>query len=363
MDWPDETAREEFGWLRLMARLKYDGYRDFEAGAGFLESLAAWLQQFEAADRQEAYQFIRRRLIFVSAAEKRRLVEQFFPRIIHEQIIEIVAAALKTPPYLLLAHPQAKEAIERLRRETLIMGLSDGAEIDVVRHANVGRLSNEQIVPMTQIDKNKWEDLRNELRKGVSDQEALFKLVFLVDDFTASGNSFLTWKEKEERWSGKLIRFQKSVSDARGAGVEVLAPDWRLSIHHYISSAQADKNIRGLLKKAGDTLREDHWTSVTNVTSGLLLPDYIQVTEEADAAFVALAHRYYNSRIQTKHTDTGGVERIALGYAGCALPVVLEHNTPNNSVALLWAETGEIDKGDAPAHAMRPLFRRRQRHI
>ena len=29
MSWSDDRAREEFRWLRLMARLKYDGYRDF----------------------------------------------------------------------------------------------------------------------------------------------------------------------------------------------------------------------------------------------------------------------------------------------------------------------------------------------
>ena len=40
LDWPDEHARKEFDWLRLMARLKYDGYRDFQAGMRFIESLA-----------------------------------------------------------------------------------------------------------------------------------------------------------------------------------------------------------------------------------------------------------------------------------------------------------------------------------
>ena len=39
-------------------------------------------------------------------------------------------------------------------------------------------------------------------------------------------------------------------------------------------------------------------------------------------------------------------------------PLVLEHNTPNNSVALLWAETA----GGDTALAMRPLFRQRRRH-
>jgi len=46
MAWNDEQARDEFRWLRLMARLKYDGYRDFQAGMRFIESLATWLQQF-----------------------------------------------------------------------------------------------------------------------------------------------------------------------------------------------------------------------------------------------------------------------------------------------------------------------------
>ena len=35
MHWSDERAREEYRWLRLMARLKYDGYRDFQAGMRF----------------------------------------------------------------------------------------------------------------------------------------------------------------------------------------------------------------------------------------------------------------------------------------------------------------------------------------
>lgn len=43
--------------------------------------------------------------------------------------------------------------------------------------------------------------------------------------------------------------------------------------------------------------------------------------------------------LRTTHTDVGGVEHLGLGYGGCALPLVLDHNTPNNSVALLWAET------------------------
>ncbi|MFX8949727.1 hypothetical protein ABTM92_19415, partial [Acinetobacter baumannii] len=62
MSWDDERARKEFAWLRLMSRLKYDGYRDFHAGMRFLESLSVWLQQFEPTEREVAYGFVRNTL-------------------------------------------------------------------------------------------------------------------------------------------------------------------------------------------------------------------------------------------------------------------------------------------------------------
>ena len=54
MQWDDDEARKEFQWLKLMARLKYDGYRDFQAGMRFIESLATWLQQFDQDERKAA---------------------------------------------------------------------------------------------------------------------------------------------------------------------------------------------------------------------------------------------------------------------------------------------------------------------
>jgi len=34
--------------------------------------------------------------------------------------------------------------------------------------------------------------------------------------------------------------------------------------------------------------------------------------------------------------QVGGGADAVLGFAQCALPVVLSHNTPNNSVYILW---------------------------
>ncbi len=59
MDWNEETATREYAWLRLIARLKFDGYRDYLAGVRFAESLAGWLSQFEPSHREAAYAFVK----------------------------------------------------------------------------------------------------------------------------------------------------------------------------------------------------------------------------------------------------------------------------------------------------------------
>lgn len=64
LDWDDEEAREEFSWLTFMSDYKYDSYRDYLAGARFIENLATWLQQFAPVERRIAYQFIKQKLVF-----------------------------------------------------------------------------------------------------------------------------------------------------------------------------------------------------------------------------------------------------------------------------------------------------------
>lgn len=367
MDWSDTKTRQEFEWLRLMARLKYDSYRDFQAGIRFLENLATWLQQFCKSERRTAYDFVRKHLVYITPSEMQKLAEQFYPRIILDRVVQMVAAERKIPTYSVFSDEDTTKAIQKLLRQTLVMGLSDGARLDIVRHANVGRLNNEQIALTTQIDAAKWEDLLKELREELNDDTALFRLVCLVDDFTGSGTSFLRWNQEKKEWSGKLIRFWKSVTDARKAlcDAPIFDSAWQLSIHHYISSSQADVEINKSLDVAKTAFEATDWASEIHVSTGFLLPADIKVdaTKSYYKEFHALTQHYYNTSIETKHTIVGGVEHIGLGFAGCALPLVLEHNTPNNSVALLWAETRDRDKTGDPAHAMRPLFRRRQRHV
>lgn len=366
MAWPDDRAREEFQWLRLMARLKYDGYRDFQAGMRFIESLATWLQQFKPAERETAYAFVRRTLVYIGPGEMQRLVEQFYPRTVRDRLIRTIAVERAIPSYRVLADPAARADAERLRRQTLFMGLSDGARIDIVRHANVGLLTNEQLVLATQVDKDKWQDLLQNLRDDLKDPEARFRLVYLIDDFAGTGTSFLRYNEEKAKWSGKLLRFRESVDiAAESLGDDrIFMPDWELCVHHYIASALAARAINERQCQARAFLAREGWAKEVHVSFGTVLPEDLPVgaVPGRDDEFIRLTQDYYDPIIRTKHTDVGRATHLGLGYGGCALPLVLDHNTPNNAVALLWAETDGGDRDGVAAPPMRPLFRRRQRH-
>lgn len=365
MKWEADRSHEEFEWLNLMARLKYDGYRDFQAGMQFIESFVAWLQQFDQVDREVAFAFARHAIVFVSVGEMAHLVEQFYPTTVLDRVVRTVAKQRGIPTYRVIA--DASEDLKLLRRKTLFMSLSDGARLDTIRHSTSGLLSNEQFVQSTQIDTDKWRDLLKNLRNDLNDPEARFRLVYLVDDFIGSGTSLLRFDQRQEQWKGKLIRFKKSVHNATNA-MNDGAPfdrDWELCIHHYVASEGGFKSLDTRLKQAQS--KDEFvagWALETHCSYGMILPCDLPITKgsEESRAFVRLTKAYYDPRIQTHHTAVGGVEHLGLGYGGCALPLILEHNTPNNSVALLWAESKTPQSDGVATHAMRPLFRRRERH-
>ncbi len=355
MEWTDEEAREEFRWMDLMARLKYDDYREFLAGMRFLESLVAWLQQFEPADRAAAYAFVRKRLVFVSAAERQRLVELLYPRVVWPVLVQSAMEVTGAKSWQVLVDGAVQTHMEQDRRSTLFLALSDGARLDAFRHANAGRISNEQVVVTVEPSADKCKDLLKELRKDVNQADATFRRIVLVDDFTASGTSLL--REESGEWKGKLPKFLAAIHRETLVG-----HSFELLVHHLIGTPKArDHLVAKLVQFRADD--PESWRKVSNTVEpsfGLLYPPDLPIDASGDADFFALTNTYYDAGIETNHTLKGGTQHLGLGYARCALPLVLDHNTPNNSVALLWAET-EDAKYKGP-RVMRPLFRRRQRH-
>lgn len=100
---------------------------------------------------------------------------------------------------------------------------------------------------VTQLDKEKWGDLLGNLREDLKDKQALFRLVYLVDDFAGTGTSFFRYNEKKQKWSGKLWRFKDSIESARQLlGGTPFDPNWELCVHHYIASSAAAQAIGDL---------------------------------------------------------------------------------------------------------------------
>jgi hypothetical protein len=81
------------------------------------------------------------------------------------------------------------------------------------------------------------------------------------------------------------------------------------------------------------------------------LPDDMVVARGDLPDLDALIDASYDPAINDRHMQKGGADG-RYGFADCGLPVILSHNTPNNSLALLWH-----DRGTAKA-----LFPRVSRH-
>ena len=364
MGWDDARAIEEFRWLSLISRLKYDGYQDFLAGVRFIESLATWIQQFETpAERTIAYQFVRQVLVYVGPAEMQRLIELLYPDCVQRRLVRIVAEAAGVPTYRVWADSTTATAYDSLLRRTLFIGLSEGAHLDLFRRANAGLISNEQVLLAAYADREKWRKLLEDLRDALKESTATFRIIYLIDDFTGSGTTLL--RKRPEGGRGKLATFRASIDDVLATHFDAALT---VCVHHYMATDVASVELEKRQAEALAELGPVAWFSDVAFSFGTLLPPTIPIdrsTLRAAKDFIVLAVKYCDREelLKNRHFDEGPTKDPAFGFADGALPLVLEHNTPNNSVALLWAET-EGDKGALPSrHSMRPLFRRRQRHV
>jgi hypothetical protein len=367
MGWDEERDLKEFPWLRMMSALKFDSYQDFLAGARFIECLVDWLQQFPTdEDRATAYDFVRNKLLFISAAEMQHLVELFYLEEIERRLLSIVAARLSISTYQVWSHPDGRSRFRTILRKTLFIGLSDGARIDAFRRANAGIISNEQVVVYPRINAPKWRELLKDLREGQS-PDAKFEVVYLIDDFTASGTSLLRKPPPSTVWKGKIAKFIDDIKGRLEDSAEspsirqgCLSADAVIVAHHYLATKKAkEKNDISIDRFRSEVISGMDDPIEIDLSYGHLFHSDFALDGPAHGGFLALADRHYNPSIEEqKHNAESGVSAINRGYAECALPLVLEHNTPNNSFAMIWAEC----HGGTDAIEMRPLFRRRQRH-
>lgn len=357
MDWDDEgLATAEFSRLALLVEAKYDYYQGYSPGALFFSNLLSWIGQFKKEDRKTAYNFLRERLIYISQREMHHLVGLTMSSIEGEMRRQ-VASELKTPYYRTWGNTQADTRLRVMGIRTLYVGLSDGAKTDVFRRENEGNVSNEQVVAASEISDTKWEKLTKELRKrldeaGFGSEPALFERICLLDDFTASGTTLIRCEDK--KWSGKIPTFcQQNIKRVGIGNDKAIAKGCWIHAHHYLATNQASLITAAL---AQEFQRENDCFNIVLTFSYVLNSDIV-INEASQPELAKLLTAYYDPSVED---DIVG-NNIWFGYKQGGLPLVLYHNTPNNSIALLWASS--TDKWVAPAPKMKPLFSRKKRHI
>lgn len=356
MKWDTERATQEFAWLELMVDYKFDHYQGYGAGHRFYVHLLQWISSFKtASDREGAYSLLRNRLIYVSQREMHHLVNLSWPKIAG-RMRSAIARRLGIPVYQVSQLAEAQRQLEVMQARTLYVGVSDGARIDVFRRYNEGAISNEQVVPMAEISNNKQKSLCKKLQERLNDLDssdpAEFEWVCLIDDFTGSGTSSIRFDEDTASWDGKVDKFIKD--NALQEDKPFIAKGAHILVHHYLASAWAAKQVAALLGEY--QVQQGDFTFIPSFSH--VLPANIKIDADVDPALEALLHDRYDPSIENKHTK----RNIWMGYKQCGLPLVLDHNAPNNSLATLWARSDPTKEQYIQANHMSPLFPRRQRH-
>jgi hypothetical protein len=398
----ESSAARMFRELQLLADYKYNRYEMYHPGRLFLENLYLWLQQFAEDERPDALAFIRNELIFVSREEFQQLAQILYNDRIRRRQFAIASGLSGIPPHRIRAiHDSA--CFTRTTRASLYVGMSDGARLDFIRRHNLD-LNNEQVLPYYAVHKEKVDDCLQALRSDVGDPDALFRCLFLIDDFAGSGNTLLrevvtagplppSWKPPiiPPRWQARLrfkgqppaieFLYRGSIPDAELEDLRSLDGNdaYRTAVQSIADRcARRDTALKGSLCKVavGDIsaaleadasvffcplLTTEHaLTRLTpllarlpaqfahaRILTGAVLESKVAIVDST-TPMGRLCERYYDEKLGDEHTGN-----VKFGYDGCGLPLVLHHNTPNNSIFLLWARR---------SRNLAPLFVRYERH-
>lgn len=366
LGWNHQILQEELHQLQVMSAFKYDAYQQFTNGKQFIESLALWLKRFDSQeDRQHAYSFIKENIVFISEREMQQLISVAYEEMIRDKIVD-----MSQKDITLTEKVGCKKAYQYYLRKTLFLGLSDGAHIDYFRRHN-NFLNNEQVFMHYDFSEEKYnkmlQDLHEDLKKNFKDvckENEKFNTFVLLDDFSGSGISYLR-KDKNENteenkeisyeWKGKIYTFIKNIIERKEGKAPV-----NVHIVLYIATHDAVENIKSSISEC---LKENDWEVVCTVQAvqyveGVKPDSDIEDLMKKD--YVLHNNKDYETFID-KHYRKGNVEKPYMGFNGCALPLVLYHNTPNNSFPVIWFGWSK-KKAECLDHKEEALFPRVTRH-
>ncbi len=347
MEWDTEEIKNDLIYLQTMAKFKYDSYQNYYPGRKFIESLALWVNQFDKKDRKLALNFIIDKLIFFSNEQMFQFISVAYPMFVQTHILNDLRT--RDVPF---KYNRVNESIEykTSKRKILFLGLSDGSKIEVFRRIN--DLDNEQVFVTYDLSSSKIENLKEDLYTykidGKEIKEEYFNSIYLIDDFSASGLSFLRYDSTKDKFKGKIQKVLKLILDN-----SLVDPnkESNINIILYISTEKAKENI---LNNFSELKKTDDLYSNINLHLNVvqMIPNESIYSLDSNKEFIDFLKNETDSSWLTKHSAVGSIKNPFLGFDECGLPVVLNHNTPNNSLPIIWF--GGKNK--------RPIFDRISRH-
>ena len=332
-----EQAQGNHRRLRALAASGYDEYMQFSPGMRFVESMALWLRQFEPDERRAAYEFVVERVLFITRAQMEHAISIAYPDIVVPTLIRQVAdESSGRLPFWRVGEILGSDEFRILLAQCLFAGMSDGSHMDLFRRSS-DEIDHEQVLRSHEVSDARARDLASDLEVRMSKYDGranlparLFRNVFLIDDFSASGKSYL---RDPGRVAGKIARFWESINDQRDQMSSLVDKD-DLRIHVLLYTA-TDRAVDAI-SSASRRLLPDMNLTVEAVHT---IPSSIKLDEDRDSKFYRLVSqdKYGWSTPPDKHIRKGASERPYLGFDHCALPLVLHHNTPNNTLPILHA--------------------------
>ena len=350
MKWDAQTLASERAALEFMGSMKYDAYDRYMPGMRFMSSLVQWLNDIEEEDRDEAYKFIKEKLVFISSTQMNYLVDLLYDSIIRPILLDMATTETGMPSYKRSSNV-VHNRFEIEKRSALVVGLSDGAHTDILRRS--AGFSNEQVLTNYYPDGKKLKDMLDELRKDdklKNIEKPYFRRIFLIDDFTASGKSFIRYDESDGKYHGKLKKIIDELCTRgyveKGQKIEhlsyLLNPEQKIQIDILFSIA-TEKAKTSIKDNLDDYLKSVGWQDKVefNIHIVQLLEDKLSNDIKSDNNLVRVLKKdkhFVEECVISKSYKVGKNDSPWLGFDECALPVVLAHNTPNNSLPIIWQD-------------------------
>ena len=336
MEWSNDDVSRELPDLQALADYGYDDYKQFKPGMRFIESLAGWLDRFPSDKKNSAFKFIKDNLLFITQSQMEQIVSTAYPYYVVPLLLNQVSKESETNiPRWNVAKLYKLKEFEILHHQCLFTGLSDGSQIDIFRRSNL-KIDHEQVSRTHEISKSRSKKLKDKLIDRLNSYDHseahYFRNVFLLDDFSASGTSYINKKSlKNSMITGKIASFYNSIKNKNDPLYDLI------NLH--------DLNVYLILYVATETAKEYLQTSGQQLFSPIsfsvivihTILDNVKYDENKNKEFTALIKKkeFGWENIQTEHTAQGDESKPYLGFDSCALPLILHHNTPNNSLPIL----------------------------